>query len=67
MQLESHLIGGREQARLSDKNPLRAKSESVVVLLIMGCDLCIIVFHFLREAGLDAARSKTLVCIAGLK
>ena len=38
-----------------DKNPLRAKSESGAIRMIMGgATLCIFVFHFSREAGLDA-------------
>ena len=48
-----------------DKNPLRAKSESVAIRLIMGGNFVNFCVHFSLEAGLDAARSETLV--AGLK
>ena len=48
-----------------DKITLRVKSESAKIRLIVGATLSIFVFHVSLEAGLDAARSETLV--AGLK
>ena len=59
-------ICGREQNRLieGDTNQIRARSERGAIRTIMGETLRILCFTFC-EAGLDAARSETLV--AGLK